>query len=86
MIRRGDEDAGAVLVKVVRDPSRVTLFVPARDEKGERIWARFRSGDVPEDESDAYCRRRLEDDPDLWWVEIEDREGRHFLTESVVDH
>jgi len=26
---------------------------------------------------------RIDDDPDIWIVEIEDREGRHFLTEPI---
>jgi hypothetical protein len=83
VIRRGDEDAGAVLVKVVLRDGLARLLVPARDGHGERIWQVFRDGSVPEADADAYCRRRLESDPDLWLVEIEDRDGRHFLTEPV---
>nr|WP_238934792.1 DUF1491 family protein [Maricaulis parjimensis] len=83
VIRRGDEDAGAVLVKVVAADRLARLFVPARDEQGERVWQLFRKDAVPESEADAYCARRSDDDPDIWIVEIEDREGRHFLTEPV---
>ena len=86
VIRRGDEDAGAVLVKVVLGRSDVRLFVPSRDERGERIWSCWRDGTAPEDQVDAHCRKRADDDPDIWWVEIEDRDGRHFLTEPVEDH
>lgn len=86
VIRRGDEDAGSVLVKVVSEPGQAMLFVPARDESGERIWERRWSEPVTEDECDHYCRKRADGDPDVWWIEIEDRQGRHFLTEPVVDH
>lgn len=83
VVRRGDEDAGAVLVKVVQSDGLATLYVPARDDRGERIWTVFRGGAMPEADADAYCRKRVEGDPDLWLVEIEDRAGRHFLTEPV---
>lgn len=86
VIRRGDEAAGAVLVKVVAEPGQAMLFVPARDETGERIWQTRWAEAKPETEIDAYCLKRLDTDPDLWWIEIEDRQGRHFLTEPVVDH
>jgi hypothetical protein len=85
VIRRGDEDAGAALVKVVLARDDVTLYVPARDESGLRIWTLWRDGEPGEREIDAYCQRRVDDDPDVWIVEIEDRQGRHFLVEPVLD-
>lgn len=85
VIRHGDEDAGAVLVKVANLTGQAELFVPARDENGDRIWTRHRGGPVAEAEVDAYCRRRADSDPDIWVVEIEDRKGRNFLTEPVED-
>jgi hypothetical protein len=36
-----------------------------------------------EPDLDAYVERARRIDPDLWLVEIEDRQGRHFLTEPV---
>ena len=83
VIRRGDEDAGAVLLKVVDGDRLAHLYVPVRDENGERLWTLFRDAPVPEPDADAYCRGRVDDDPDLWLIEIEDRAGRHFLTEPV---
>ncbi len=85
VIRHGDEDAGAVLVKVANLTGQAELFVPARDENGERIWTRTSGAPVPDEEIDAYCRRRADNDPDIWVIEIEDRRGRHFLTEPVAD-
>ncbi|WP_291844114.1 DUF1491 family protein [Maricaulis sp.] len=81
VIRRGDEDAGAVLVKVVSGPTLAHLYVPSRDDQGERMWTCRR--ETVETELDAWCRKRVDQDPDLWLIEIEDRQGRHFLTEPV---
>ena len=82
VVKRGDRDAGTVWVKVMRLDGSCELFVPARNFEGERIWTRP-VGIVPEAEADAYTRKALDRDPDMWVVEIEDRLGRHFLTEQV---
>ncbi len=38
-----------------------------------------------EAELDGYAERARRIDPDIWVVEIEDGQGRHFLTEPVED-
>jgi hypothetical protein len=83
--RKGDSDAGAVLVKVSTLDRRARLYAPARDGEGERIWLDLSAGSLGDDEAqvDAAIRKRAETDPDLWVVEVEDKHGRHFLTEPV---
>ncbi|MBI1186898.1 MAG: DUF1491 family protein [Alphaproteobacteria bacterium] len=87
IVRRGDADAGAVLVKVATLDGRARLYAPARDGAGERIWLNLSTGSLGLEEAaiDAYARARADKDPDLWIVEVEDRAGRHFLTEPVHD-
>ena len=84
--RKGDTDAGAVLVKVATLDGRAHLYAPAMDGEGERIWLDLSSGPLGVEEKavDAYAAKRAANDPDLWIVEIEDRAGRHFLTEPVA--
>jgi hypothetical protein len=83
--RKGDPDAGAVLVKVSSLDGRSRLYGPARDGEGERIWLDLSAGALGDDERevDAYARKRADGDPDLWVVEIEDKQGRHFLQERI---
>lgn len=84
VMRSGDPDAGAVLVKVALPDRLARLYAGARDFEGERIWTQPLGSDpVLEQDADAYAARRHDNDPDIWLVEIEDRAGRHFLTEPV---
>ena len=81
VVKRGDKDAGACLVKVRLGDGEAVLYRPIRNMSGERVW--LPKGPAEEREIDAYMNSRVDDDPDLWIVEIEDRQGRHFLTEPV---
>ena len=84
VVRRGDATAGVVLVKVNRLDGRATVYAPARDGEGALFWmARPTPEPAPEADADAYIEKQRGRDPDLWVVEIEDREGRRFLTEAV---
>ena len=82
--RRGDETAGAVLVKVYDPLARTArLYAEAMaGAEGDRRWMQPRPG-AAESDLDAYAARQIAFDPDLWVVEIEDRQGRTFLTEPV---
>lgn len=83
--RKGDGDAGAVLVKVSTRDGRARLYAPARNGEGERIWLDLSAGPLGADEPavDDYVAKRVVNDPDIWLIEIEDRAGRTFLTEPV---
>jgi hypothetical protein len=83
--RKGDADAGAVLVKVATLDGRAKLYAPAQDGAGERVWLNLSDGPLGDAEAavDAYAAKRAGQDPDLWVIEIEDRQGRTFLTEKL---
>lgn len=81
--RKGDARAGSVLVKTLnRGDGTTHLFSEATRGDGERVWMMPSLSDR-EAELDRYIERALRIDPDLWVVEIEDKEGRHFLIEPV---
>lgn len=83
--RKGDIDAGAVLVKAATLDGRARLYAPAQNGAGARVWLDLSSGPLGDDERavDAHIARRAATDPDLWILEIEDRAGRTFLDEPI---
>ena len=81
--RKGDPRAGAVLVKAVDLSDRsARLYAQAVRGEGDEVGMQPHPG-APEPELEAYAERQARYDPDLWMVEVEDRQGRHFLTEPV---
>ena len=86
VVHRGDPQGGAVLVKIYNPVDRTArLYAQALKGEGETVWMQPHPA-AGEADLDAYVERQRRFDPDLWMVEIEDREGRHFLTEAVEKH
>lgn len=85
VIARGDDARGDVLVKVIAGVSEARGFVGARSMEGERVFEdlRLRGVDGTNADIDAYIDRARGRDPDLWVIEVDDKELRHFLTEPV---
>ena len=85
VVRRGDEMAGTVLLKLNDLGGGCIVLQPTANPDGGRLWMRG-TGPTPvaEAEADAYIQKQLRYDPDIWVLEIEDREGRHFLDEPVA--
>lgn len=71
VLRRGDADAGGVLL-VLRGQAGLSVLSQARTGGGEAGWIRA-TGTNPVDEqaADAYVARQVGRDPDLWVVEFE---------------
>ncbi len=81
--RKGDLRAGAVLLKILnRTDGAARLYAEATRLDGERVWMQPADSHA-EPDLDRYIERAARIDPDLWVVEIEDKQGRHFLTEPV---
>ncbi len=71
VLRRGDEDAGGVLV-VLRGRRGLTVLSQTRDAAGQPAWLRG-TGAEPVDEAtaDAYLARQTGRDPDVWVLEFD---------------
>jgi hypothetical protein len=71
VIRKGDPDAGGVLV-VLRHGDRVSVLSQVRSADGELAWMRATGADPVDDQTaDAYIARQVKFDPDLWVLEFE---------------
>ena len=76
----GDPTAGAILVKLATLDGKAKVFHRRVDLlTGGRSWDVLIEGD--EADCDTSIMRQKEFDPDIWVIEIEDREGRHGLDE-----
>jgi len=88
VVRRGDADAGAIMIRVARLDGHCDLYGPApaglTSDDGERRWV-LRAANIPEMEAGDTLETEVRLDPDLWIVEIEDREARHYLEGWLTD-
>ena len=79
--QKGDATAGAVVVKVATLDGQARAFQRSFDLAADaRIWVTLAEGAEPD--VDAALRRQTARDPDLWVIELEDRQGRTLLDEQ----
>jgi hypothetical protein len=85
VVRKGDADAGAILVKINRRERGCIVLNRVQDPAGTLVW-QHATGATPVDEptADAYVARQVGRDPDLWVIEIEDRGGEIVLDGTTV--
>lgn len=81
---KGNPEAGAVYVRVWLSAQAAKLYAPAPgpayDDSGSRRWTRVRDGEaLTGSEAEAYVAKQLRFDPDLWIVDIDDRDGTGLL-------
>jgi hypothetical protein len=92
--RRGEEEAGAIFIKVNRLDDTADVYGPAPQaaiggdlDSGQPFGRAFspamKTMPAPDAEAEAYLARQIRFDPDLWIIETEDRAGRHFLDRIV---
>ncbi len=85
VLRKGDPDAGAILLKLNRLSEGCEVLTQVRNMDGTRAWMRG-TGDTPvkEEDANAYIGRQRGRDPDLWVLEIEDPDRRYILDGEII--
>lgn len=84
VMRKGAEEAGAIILAISRLDGTSLLLNQARDGKGSLVWARPLGDWCDDAKARGWLDKQIKFDPDLWIVEIEDREGRAFVDEPIV--
>lgn len=78
--RKGDDDAGAVLVVIVRARGEARVFGREPDAQGRSVFKPLTDW-TDEAAAGAVIARRVSRDGDLWVIEVESRDGAAFLDE-----
>ena len=86
VVRHGDDDAGAIYIKVNYLDGTAQLFGPAPavsdDFAYTQSWtAQMDGGNIREQTVDDFLHQQERFDSDLWIIEVEDKHGRHCLGE-----
>ncbi|HEY1708016.1 MAG TPA: DUF1491 family protein [Rhizomicrobium sp.] len=84
VVRKGAEESGAVFLKIARLDGTSLVLSQARQGEGDLVWLKPLGDAADEEKAKAYFERQLKFDPDIWILEIEDREGRAFVDEPIV--
>ncbi len=81
--RRGDANAGGIFIRVNRldgTAGVLTLFTNMEGEQTARVVV---APHTAEKQAADFLARETARDPDIWLVDIEDAQGRHFLEEKI---
>lgn len=77
VVKRGGEDRGTVMVRICIPGKGSRLLTQSRDLDGNSCWLDPHDGVlVDETAANGYIRQAVDADPDLWVLEIEDKEGK----------
>lgn len=84
VVRKGYGAVGTILLKINRLDGTARVLTQIRYDD-ELVWSPVsRTDPMTEKEADAYLTRQGDIDPDLWIIEIEDKQGRHWFPGKVM--
>ena len=77
VIKKGNADAGAIIVRISDLQGMSKIFGQSYDMEGDRRWVELAAGKDAEMETVILRQKKV--DADLWILEVETRHGHHYL-------
>lgn len=85
VVNKGAYASGTVMVKIYAPHEGCLLYQQQRDINGHMGWmALFKGLLTPEGEVDSFIARAVDRDPDLWVIEVEDKEKQNPFEEKLL--
>jgi hypothetical protein len=86
VLRRGDQDGGSVVLKLLSGDGRADVLAQTTGPTGGRAWMRPLGPEpVAEADADAYVARQGEFDPDIWVLEVLDPKGAYEIDGEILE-
>ena len=89
VVRHGDDDAGAIFIRINCLDGTSRLMVPAPagldGTESQRCWQPAFANAAGDGDVESYLAREAGIDGDLWIIEVESRDGEHFLGDQVTE-
>lgn len=89
VVHKGNEDAGAVLLKLNRFAGGCFVYSRVTTMEGELGWMQVAGAALGDRETemqcDDYCRRQVSFDRDVWVLEVEDHKAQYELDALIVE-
>lgn len=83
VVNKGEAESGILTVKLNLLDGTARVLTESRGMDGKPGWMGPLGDDpIPEEKADAYLSRAADRDPDIWVVEVEDRQGRNPFSET----
>ncbi len=85
VLHKGERDAGTILVILAERGADRRVFERMPLPDGTRQWTLARSEDIENKQLfDDYLKRRADQDPELWMIELDIANGERFIGWTAV--
>jgi hypothetical protein len=86
VLRHGDDDAGTIILKLLGADGLARVLAQTTVPDGGLAWHHpLGATPMPEAEAEAYIARTAKFDPDIWALEVIDRDGSFAFEGKILD-